>query len=290
LAGDPIKNTTSLMRFVLYVASILVLTVSISLYFLPEKTDTYFSWTINPPLTAAFLGAGYLASFFLEFLSARERIWARSRLAVPAVWAFTALTLIVTLVHIDRFHFDAPRFITVFGTWFWLLVYVSVPIVMGIAWILQARRPGADPPRLLPLPSWLRGILFVQGVVMLVVGIIMLLSPQTIIPVWPWALSALTSRAIGAWGIGLGVIAIQAPWENDWQRMWPMSFSNMLYGALQTLNLLRFSADIDLAQPSAWMYVLFVLSIFLVGLYGVWAIRRVTKPPVSLDMGSEDPG
>jgi hypothetical protein len=280
LAGSPIKSTTSLMRLVLYVASILVLAVSISLYFLPEKTDTYFSWTINPPLTAAFLGAGYLASFFLEFFSARERVWANARTAVPAVWTFTTLTLIVTLVHIDRFHFDAPRFITVFGTWFWLLVYVSVPIVMGMAWILQARRPGMDPPHISTLPSWLRGLLVVQGVVMLVVGTIMLLSPQTIIPGWPWALSALTGRAIGAWGIGIGIIAIQALWENEWGRLRPMLFSYMLYGALQTLNLLRFSAELDRAQPSAWIVVLFILSLFLVGLYGLWAARIIGRTPV----------
>ena len=130
MAEVPIKLTTGFMRVVLYVAGILVLAVSISLYFFPGKTDTYFSWTIKPPLTAAFLGAGYLASFFLEFLSARERIWANTRTAVPAVWIFTLLTLIITLVHFDRFHFTAQRFITVFGTWFWLLVYVSVPIVL----------------------------------------------------------------------------------------------------------------------------------------------------------------
>lgn len=269
------------MRLVLYVAGILVLAVSISLYFLPEKTDTYFSWTINPPLTAAFLGAGYLASFFLEFLSARERLWARARTAVPAVWTFTFLTLIVTLVHIDRFHFDAPRLITVIGTWFWMLVYAGVPIIMGVAWILQTRRPGMDPPRLSPLPSWMRGLLDVQGVVMLVVGIIMLLSPNAIIPNWPWALSALTARAIGAWGVGIGIIAIQGAWENEWARLRPMIFSYMLYGALQLLNLLRFSAEFDLAMPVTWLYVIFALSIFLVGIYGVWATRRTYVPPHS---------
>ncbi|MBT3190796.1 MAG: hypothetical protein HN736_13310 [Anaerolineae bacterium] len=73
------------MRILLYVASFLVLSVGISLFFLSEKTDIYFSWTINPPLTATFLGAGYLASFLLEFLYAREKVWAKTRVAVPGV-------------------------------------------------------------------------------------------------------------------------------------------------------------------------------------------------------------
>jgi len=57
------KRTTPVIRLILYVASFLVLSVGLSLYLLSGQTETYFSWTINPPLTAAFLGAGYLASF-----------------------------------------------------------------------------------------------------------------------------------------------------------------------------------------------------------------------------------
>ena len=274
MADAQIKMTTRLMRTVLYVASILVLAVSISLYFLPGRTDTYFSWTINPPLTAAFLGAGYLASFILEILSARERVWANARVAVPAVWVFTFLTLLVTLVHFDRFHFNAPQLITVIGTWFWLLVYTGVPIIMGFAWILQVRGPGTDPSRLSPLPNLLRTILAIQGIVMILVGVVMLIAPQAIIPNWPWALSALTCRAIGAWGVGIGIIGIQAFWENDWKRLRSMMISYMAYGVLQLLNLLRFLEEPDWTLPSAWIYSFFVLSIFLVGLFGLNHIRR----------------
>ena len=52
--------------------------------------------------------------------------------AVPGVWAFTLLTLIITLIHVVRFHFDTLIFITKAGTWVWLSVYVSVPIALGI--------------------------------------------------------------------------------------------------------------------------------------------------------------
>ena len=122
MENPKIKQMIPGMRTILYVASYLVLSVGISLFFLSGSTDVYFSWTINPPLTAAFLGAGYLASFLLEFLSAREADWAKARPAVPGVWVFTFLTLIVTLVHIDRFHWEAPALITRLGTWVWLLV------------------------------------------------------------------------------------------------------------------------------------------------------------------------
>ncbi len=195
-----LKKSIPGTRLILYVASFLVLSVAISLYFLSEKTDLYFSWTIYPPLSAAFLGAGYLASFVLELLSARETIWARARPAVPGVWVFTFLTLIITLLHLDRFHFDSPSIITRAGTWVWLGVYVSVPIAMWILWLLQARRPGVDPPRSAPLPRWLRGILILQGSIMLLVGGSMILFPKTMTPIWPWILyplSAASHRRLG---------------------------------------------------------------------------------------------
>lgn len=276
-----IKKTIPGMRIVLYAASFLVLAVGFSLYLLTGKTDVYFSWTINPPLTAAFLGAGYLAAFPLELLSARERVWARTRPAVPGVWVFTFLTLVVTLVHLDRFHFDSPFFITKAGTWVWLGVYVFVPVVMGILWVIQILRPGNDPPRKASLPVWVRAILILQGGVMLTFGGVMLLIPETMIPLWPWTLSPLTSRAIGAWGVGIGVLALQAAWENDWWRLKHFAVSYALYGVLQIINLLRYPTALDWSRFSAGAYTIFFLSIILVGAYGTWAARHIKNDQVS---------
>ena len=79
------------------------------------------------------MGAAYLAAFVLEFLGARETIWARARVAVPAVLVFTVLTLVATLLHIDKFHFG-PEFslLTQAGTWVWLLIYAIVPVGMVV--------------------------------------------------------------------------------------------------------------------------------------------------------------
>lgn len=277
---DP-KKTTFGIRIILYIASILVLSVGISLYLLSAKTDVYFSWTINPPLTAAFLGAGYLSSFLLEFLSGRERIWARARPAVPGVWVFTFLTLIVTLLHLEKFHFNSPVPITWLGTWVWLLIYVGVPIALGILWLLQTRQPGTDPTRIAPLPAWMRATLITQGTIMLIIGVAMLLLPSTMIPVWPWQLSPLTCQAIGAWGVGIGLIALQASWENDWWRLFPMMLSYAVYGTLQAINLLRYPGTLNWSQLSAGLYTIFVVTVLLAGVYGTWTAWRVKTSEVS---------
>src|SRR6058998_2663469 len=125
------------MRWLLYAASALVFLAGLQLSFLSEQTDTYFAWTIAPPLTAAFLGAAYWAAFQVEVLATRQSSWAQARVAVPAIWLFTTLTLVVTLVHFDRFHFSSSIASAQGAAWFWLAIYASVPVAMLLIGWLQ---------------------------------------------------------------------------------------------------------------------------------------------------------
>jgi hypothetical protein len=262
------------MRRLLYVNSALVLVIGIPLYLLSDQTDAWFAWTIHPPLTAAVLGAGYWASFILELLSARERLWARSRVAVPAVLLFSTLTLAITLLHADRFHFHSPQLITRAGTWGWLLVYVSVPLAMSWLLVAQLRQARPDPARVAPLAAWVRIVLTLQAAVMLTAGLLMLLTPTVMLGAWPWGLTPLTCRAIGAWAVGIGTIAAHSAWENDWWRLRPMMLSYTGLGVLQFTAVLRYRTDLDWSGAAAVVYVCFLSTILLLGGYGCWKIRR----------------
>src|SRR6266566_5061153 len=103
---------------------------------------------------AAFLGANYLAAVALELLAARQREWARVRVAFWPVLAFTSLTLVVTLIHLDRFHLHGGAFVTRLGTWIWLAIYVVVPPVMIVLGARQLRVSGVDAPRSRPFPRF----------------------------------------------------------------------------------------------------------------------------------------
>ena len=107
------RPTLTSTRIMLYVAGVLVLLIGFSLYILTSQTDRYFAWTVASLLTAAFLGGSYWSAAVLEFVSGRERLWVNTRPSIPTVTIFTFLTLIVTLVHIDKFQFNAPLLITV---------------------------------------------------------------------------------------------------------------------------------------------------------------------------------
>src|SRR5213593_3807769 len=154
------------MRRLLYVASGLVLLAAVELYGLTDHTERIFAWTISPGLTAAFLGGGYLAAFFLEFLSARERDWALARMAGPAVLAFTVLTLIATLLHLGKFHFHSPHPVAWFSTWAWLAIYTLVPVAMVVLLVRQSLVPGRDRLRRARIPPWGMAAFALQGAVM----------------------------------------------------------------------------------------------------------------------------
>jgi hypothetical protein len=257
------------MRAMFVVSCVTVSVAGCQLFVLTEYTDRFFAWTIDVPLMAAILGASYWGSFALVLVASRQQAWARARVAVLGVWLFTVLTLLATLIHIDLFRMD-----NVFG-WAWLVVYLVVPLGYGVFAVRQLRSAGGDPPRQAPLPTWLRFVLGVQAAIMLIWGTALFLAPQTMAALWPWALTPLTGQAIGAWLIGVGVTAAHMCWENDFGRVYAGMAGYAALGALQLLALARYgAATVDWSGAGGWIYLLFVLSLLSVGLYGWLGARR----------------
>jgi hypothetical protein len=272
---------TAGMRGILYVASGLVLVEGLILSVFADQTSTYFAWTVNPPLTAAFLGGAYLAAFVLELLAARARDWAHARVAVPAVLIFTTLTLVASLLHLDRFHLGAATSTAQWAAWAWLAIYALVPPILFVLLLLQLRVRGVDPPRAHLLPAWLRTTLWVQAAVMLLLGAALFLAPQAVAPLWPWTLTPLTGRAVGAWLLGIGIAAAHMAWENEFDRARIGLLAYAIFAVLELVALLRYAGTVDWAGPRGWIYVLFLLSILGVGVYGWFGARGATHASVA---------
>ena len=132
---------TTATRWLLLAGTVLVLAAGLDLFVLTEHTDTFFAWTIASPLTAAFLGAGYLAAACLDGISARQKLWAVARVPLPAVLVFTTTTFVVTLMHLETFHMDS------FFGWAWLVTYGLLPPSVLAVLLYQRRIGGGDPPR-----------------------------------------------------------------------------------------------------------------------------------------------
>lgn len=263
------------MRRLLIVAGVLVALAGIQLFVFPERTDRFFAWTIDPPLTAAFLGASYWSSVLFEFTAARERVWANARIAIPTVFVFTALTLGVTILHLDRFHLGSEfEVATQVVTWAWIAIYSIVPAIMAILWWVQVGRPGGDPPRAVPLPGWLRTLVGVQAIVLAVAGAALLIAPTATGELWPWSLTALTGRAIGAWIFSLAVAAGHALFENCARRLRPAALAYLGFTVLQTWALARFPDDFSWTGLPGAAYLAFLVSTLVVGVTAL----RLNRP------------
>ena len=117
--------------------------------------------------------------------AAREQAWANIRVAIAAVAIFVPVMLITTLLHLDRFHFNATEATALAGAWAWIIVYVVVPFLLVAVLVLQSRVPGGDPPGTMPIAAPLRVLIGVNGAVALVVGLVLFLAPQALFDFWP---------------------------------------------------------------------------------------------------------
>jgi hypothetical protein len=258
------------MRGLLFVASFLVLLAGIQLFGFTGRTGSFFAFTIENPLSALFLGAGYIASIAIEALAGRQRVWANARIAVPAVFVFTVLTLAVTLMHLGQLHLGSQfAFHTRVVAFTWLAIYVVVPILLLIVSAMQLRTPGSDPPRSTGLPGWTRAMLGMQASVLFGFGIALFAVPGLAAPLWPWKLTTLAAQAIGAWLIALGVAAAQALYERDARRLRPAALGYVVLALTLLIALARYPHQFEWGSASGVLYLVFLTTVLVVGTTGL---------------------
>lgn len=243
-----------------------------ALYVLAENTAETFAWTIAPPLTAAFLGAGYAAGFLLVVLCMRDPVWAHSRAPVLTIFVFVVLTLVATLLHINRLHFDddfgALGTLAKVAAWFWFAVYVAVPVAMAVLLVLQERAPGTDPPPRHPVPGLLRAVLAVESALLLVGGVLVYADPTTASTVWPWPLLPFTGRVVAAWLLAFGIATALAAVHGDLARLRTAAVAYTAFGVLVLIAVARFSDTPDWGHPSSWIFVGTALAVVATGAAG----------------------
>jgi hypothetical protein len=262
------------LRRLLYAAAVLVFLAGVQLFVFPLRTARYFAWTVDPPMTAVFLGAAYWAAVGLEIGAARARTWSGARIAIPAVFVFTTATLILTLTHLSKFHLHDVPLSTLAVTWAWLAVYTVVPVLLVATFVAQRRlstavsKPGG-------LPAPVRVILVALAVLLLGFGLAMVVAPSWADRAWPWPLTPFTSGAIGAWLLGLGTAAAHACILNDRPDLRPLGYTGVAFGILQTIALVHYGDALHWGGPAAaYLAVLAVLTAV-----SVWALLPPRRRP-----------
>ncbi|MGH2925639.1 MAG: hypothetical protein ACRDK1_06660 [Solirubrobacterales bacterium] len=264
-------STSRGLRWFFGVSAVLAVIAGIELFIGAARTDRFFSWTIAPPLTAAFMGAAYWAACVLLAWAARQSDWSRARTVLPPVFTIAVLLLAATLIHLDRFHHD------LYGR-FWLVVYlIVVPLLTYLIWAQP--KDGAPPtPPSLALASWLRVALVGQALVLLAFGVLLFAAPVGLSSIWPWPLTPLTGRAIAAFLCGFGIAAAVAVRENDLDRLFGSALAWAALGALELAAVAIHAGDLTSSAAGTVAYVAFFGSVLGLGSYGAIAGRDRRRP------------
>ena len=157
------------------------------LAFYPDRTDTLWAWTIQPPVTAMVLGSVYTAGayFFARILFGAP--WERVAPGFAPIIVFVWMAAIATVIHLDRFHEDSLPFAA------WAALYIVTPIGVPLLY-LHNRQPIGGP----PLPGAMRIAVGAAGALIVSASLVIFLVPDVAIDAWPYPLTPLTARITAA--------------------------------------------------------------------------------------------
>jgi hypothetical protein len=244
-----------LTRLALVLGLLLAVVAGVQLFLLSHRTAEFFAWTVGAPVTAAFLGAGYWSTLPSLALALRMKQWLEVRVLLVAVLVFCLFVAFATLAHLNLFHLSSAGLVARGAAWAWLIVYFGLPWLIVVALVLQERMGGApdsDPAQ--PMPGWVRAWLVVIGLILTLLGLTMTLAPSSVAAFWPWPLTPLTGRAIGAWWLILATCAWWGVRVGDWRQVRSAMPFLIAFFLLQILTVVRFRAVLA-GDWRAWAYV-----------------------------------
>ena len=272
MAGTPILRAT---RVVFTLDLLFSLVAGVVLVGLASRTEDAFAWTIKLPVTAAFLGAGYLAAVAMLIPSYRQRLWRPVRIIPVMGVTLTFVTAVVTLRHLDDFHLGAGSTTGRLAAWAWLAVYVTIPLLLAAVFVAQERAGGRREREVVePLLPLMRVVLSAQALAAGVLGLGLVAAPGTFDAVWPWPLPPLSAGAVGAW---LLTVAAGSAWgllDGDW-RAFRIALPGLgTYGVFVTLAVALHAEPLDGGDRQERVFAVGLLALVALALPATIAQER----------------
>ncbi|MBR9652729.1 hypothetical protein [Thalassovita aquimarina] len=191
------------------------------LYFFPEESGQRFAYRINPPVMAAYIGAGYLGGAFLFLHVLFGKRWHHVAAGFPAVTAFTVSMLLVTILHWNRYSVDDLPF------QLWLVLYLVTPVVVPLLWVFNRKAdPGKAEENDAEVPLFVRTGVKILGITLAAMALVGFVAPEVLIAIWPWTLWPLTARLLAGWGMLLAASNIFISFEPRWS-CWRIGVQSM---------------------------------------------------------------
>jgi hypothetical protein len=245
------------------------------LYGFPRDTDRLFAWKIAPPMTPMTLGAVYLGGAYFFVRAFRATAWHTVKAGFVAVGTFASLMGVATIIHWDRFNHSHVAF------WLWAGLYFTTPFLVWGVWAANLRRGTRAGPDDLLVPPLARALLGLSGALAVVAGLFLFLQPVRAIADWPWKLTPLTARVLGAVFM-LGIAALGVLTDARWSATRLMLQVQVFMLTLILVAAVRAHADFDSSNAMTWILLCgFVGALALAAGLSVSMDRRAGRLPAA---------
>jgi hypothetical protein len=234
------------------------------LYLFPGRTAHLWAWTIPVTMTSMVLASAYLGGAYFFVLVARSRHWHEVGIGFLAVTTFSGLLGVATVLHWDVFAHDHLAF------WLWAGLYFTAPFLVIAAWLTNRRYAAPVTAGDVLLRPVDRAGLAVVGMLALVTGLAMFLAPTAMIDLWPWPLTTLSCRVVGA-TFCLGGALAGTRWDPRWSSVRVMLRVEAIMVTLMLLAAARAHEEFLSHRALAWPLLIGSLAVLAGSVY-LWAV------------------
>jgi hypothetical protein len=175
----------------------------------PGDTKRLFAWEIKPTMSPMVLGSVYLGGAYFFFRTVRSSKWHTVAGGFLPVGTFASLMAITTILHWDRFIHSNVAF------WLWVALYFTTPFVVLAAFFRNQREYAPDADAELKVSQTAASAMVAAGGAAVLMSAFLYVLPHQAIDIWPWKLTPLTARMLGAI-FALGLAGLGAARERRW--------------------------------------------------------------------------
>jgi hypothetical protein len=216
------------------------------LYPFPDDTGRLFAWPVRPTMTPMILASAYLggACFFLRAATASR--WHTVKGGFIPVGTFATLMGVATILHWGKFTHARVAF------WLWAGLYFTTPFLVFAVWWANRRRDAPGTSGELLIPVRVSRVIAVLGGLSVLTALFLFVFPGRAAAVWPWMLTPLTARVMGAI-FALGIAGLGAAADRRWSSARILLQVAALMLALILAAGARASGELDPANAMTWL-------------------------------------
>jgi hypothetical protein len=213
----------------------------------PADTKRLFAWQIKPTMSPMVLGSVYIGGAYFFFRVVRASRWHTVAGGFVPVGTFATLMGITTILHWDRFIHDRLAF------WLWAGLYFTTPFIVFVVFFRNMGQYAPALDRDLKVPRAAALTMVIGGALAVVMGSYLYLFPRKAIEIWPWTLTPLTARVLGAI-LALGLAGLGALRERRWSAARILLQVEGIMLGLILIAGLRAHDQFDTSKTLTWLF------------------------------------